>query len=372
MKIFIVDDDPLARLAATEFLHDSEHEIVELASGDAMLAALDQAPDLILLDIEMPGMNGIEACRALRQEGHDVQVIFVSASDDLNTRLTAYDAGGNDYIVKPFAAQELAKKIAIAGRSKQSALAWHDQAAMAQQAAFAAMSTMSEMGAIQDFLCASFSCTSVDELARCIGKTLEQYELHGLVALNFENSKTYFSTRGECTELEVSILEHSRNLERIFQFRDRLVINYPHATLLILNLPLHLPERIGRLRDHLAVLAEGAQARFITLHYEAQRLSQSENLRGIIAELTSTLEEIEQHQKNQRIQLLNINCNQMESLTKAFTHLGLSEAQEEGIAAVIQEGIEQTSRLQDNSLQTAQSLQNVTQKLRALVCPGKK
>ncbi|WP_306602955.1 PleD family two-component system response regulator [Azonexus sp.] len=371
MKIFVVDDDPMARLAATEFLHDTDHEIVELESGEAMLASMEQAPDLILLDIEMPGMNGIAACRAMRQAGHDVQVIFVSASDDLDTRLTAYDAGGNDYIVKPYAAQELARKIEIAGRSKQTALAWHDQAEMAQKAAFAAMSSMAEMGAIQDFLCASFSCATVDELARCIGKTLEQYELQGLVALNFENNKTCFSTRGECTALEISILEHSRNLERIFQFRDRLVINYPYATLLILNLPLHLPERIGRLRDHLAVLAEGAQARFMALHYEAQRLSQAHNLRGIIAELTTTLEDIEQHQKNQRIQVLNINCNQMERLTKAFTHIGLSEAQEEAVASVVQEGIELLSQLQDTGLETGQRLREVTHKLRLLCQDGK-
>lgn len=366
MKIFIVDDDPVGRLAATEFLHASSHEIIELDSGEALLAQLDQAPDLILLDIQMPGMNGIEACQAMHAAGHEVPVIFVSASDDLDTRLAAYDAGGNDYIVKPYAAQELAKKIEITGRRKQTAADWHDQAAMAQQAAFAAMSSMAEMGAIQDFLRASFSCASISELADAIARTLEQYELQGLVALRFGNDKTYFSSRGECTALEISILEHSRNLERIFQFHDRLVVNYPHATLLILNLPLHLPERMGRLRDHLAVLAEGAQARFIALHYEAQRLSQADKLRQIIGEMTTTLEEIEQHQKTHRVQLVNINCDQMQRLAKAFTHLGLSEPQEEGVSAVIQEGMEQISALQNSSLETGQRLREVTQKLRSL------
>ena len=311
-------------------------------------------------------MNGIAACQAIRQAGHDVQVIFVSASDDLDTRLTAYDAGGNDYIVKPYAAQELGKKITLARRSKQTALDWHDQARMAQNAAFSAMSSMAEMGAIQEFLSASFSCRSVKELAQSVGKTLEQYELQGLIALNFENDKTYFSTRGECTALEISILEHSRNLERIFQFRDRLVINYAHVTLLVLNLPLHLPDRIGRLRDHLAVLSEGVQARFLTLHYETQRLSQAHDLRGIIAELTTALEEIEQHQKSQRIQVLNINADQMGLLTKAFTHLALSQSQEEAIANLMQDGIEQIAQLQDTEVETGQRLRDVTHKLRVL------
>ncbi|MBV5333424.1 response regulator, partial [bacterium] len=67
-----------------------------------------------------------------------------------------------------------------------------------------------------------------------------------------------YSSQGKCSPLETSILDHAKGMERIFQFHDRLAINYPGITLLALALPLENPDQVGRLRDHLATLAEGA------------------------------------------------------------------------------------------------------------------
>ncbi|MBV5333423.1 response regulator, partial [bacterium] len=72
-------------------LDDARYSIQEFVDGPSLLAAMSDPPDLILLDIEMPGMNGLSACRALRQQGYDqVQVIFVSGRDDMESRLAAY------------------------------------------------------------------------------------------------------------------------------------------------------------------------------------------------------------------------------------------------------------------------------------------
>ena len=367
MKIFVVDDDPTARMIAADQLDLPCYEVRELDSAEALLAAMHDKPDLILLDIEMKGMDGIAACRALRLAGWEhAQVIFVSAHDDIETRLAAYDAGGNDFIVKPYSGSELAQKARVAEGLLTRSTDLAAQAQYAQSTAFTAMSSMAEMGVLLDFLIASFYCHKADELGSTICDALIQYELQGLVELREEASSHCFSGRGVCTALEVSLLGHARKLDRIFQFSDRIAINYPHVTLLITKLPLSDPDRMGRLRDHLAMLVEGAEARYIAMCNESRRLEQAREVIAAVVDLTATLVEIEGHQENQRVQTLAIANEQMISLTSAFVFLGLGERQEDTLAALTQDGINRISKLQDYSLLMSQSLREVTSRLKHL------
>ena len=365
IKIFLVDDDPPARMIARLLTEHLNVEALEFADGASCLAALGEAPDIVVLDVEMPGMDGIAVCRAIRADGNAAaQIIFASAHDDLETRLAAYDAGGNDYIVKPYAEEELARKIGIASRAVRDARAASGQAQYAQQAAFTAMTSMAEMGVTQDFFRASFNCQTADELGRTICLALEQYGLQGFVELRNDKNSHCRSNRGTCSELEVSLLGHARGLERIFQFRDRLAINYPHVTLFISNLPLADQDRIGRLRDHLTVLAEGVEARFQAMTNEDRRLNQAKTVMAAVANLSATLEDVERHQREHRVQTLAIANEQLQLLTGAFVHLGLSQGQEETLAALTQQGIDRISQLQDYSISISHRLREVTARLK--------
>lgn len=367
LKVFVVDDDPSARMIAQFQIEHLDVDAREFADGATCLAAIGEAPDIVILDIEMPGMDGIAVCRAIRADGNTgAQIIFASSHDDLVTRLAAYDAGGDDYIVKPYAQEELARKIGVAGRALQAARDAQGQAQFAQQAAFTAMSSMAEMGVTQDFLRVSFNCRTPGELGRAICAALEQYGLQGLVELRNGENSLCFSSRGPCSALEISLLGHARGLERIFQFHDRLAINYPHTTLLIPNLPLGDVDRVGRLRDHLAVLAEGAEARFLAMGNESLRLALAQEIVAAVADLTATLEEIERQQEGHRVEVLLIANQQLELLTQSFVHLGLSQGQEEALVALIQEGVNRISNLQDYSVAMGQRLGDVTARLKKL------
>ncbi|MFA6312699.1 MAG: response regulator [Sterolibacterium sp.] len=364
-KIFIVDDDPSARMVATFQMEGSDARIREFGDGDSCLAALDEGPDIVILDIEMPGTDGIAVCRGIRAAGlAETQIIFVSSHNDLETRLTAYDAGGNDYIIKPYDPEELARKIDVAKRAMEATRSGAMQARMAQQAAFAAMSSMGETGVTLEFLRASFACRTADELGLVLCNAIKQYDLKGLVELREGSQSHCYSTHGECTALETSIIAQVRDMDRIFQFRDRLVINYPRATVLIPNLPLDDPDRVGRLRDHLAVLAEGAEARFLVMINESRRIAQAESIIAAVADLTKALNEIEKNQEDQRIQALVIANTHMQALTGAFVHLGLTQGQEESLVALTQEVIDKIAHLQDYGASVSQRLREVTARLR--------
>jgi CheY-like chemotaxis protein len=121
LRLFVVDDEPLSRMSLNFDLADPAYKVTEFDNGEDCLAALDQAPDILLLDVQMPGMDGIAVCRTIRATGNDrVQVIFISGHDDPETRQAAFDAGGNDYLVKPYLPEELDRKLRLAKQALAS------------------------------------------------------------------------------------------------------------------------------------------------------------------------------------------------------------------------------------------------------------
>lgn len=113
-KILVVDDDPDTRLVLRFVLQRGGFEPLEAESGPDMLACVArQRPDLVLLDLMMPGVNGFAACSALRANPptRDLPIIIVTARADEEARALSLSAGANDYITKPVHAQELVARI---------------------------------------------------------------------------------------------------------------------------------------------------------------------------------------------------------------------------------------------------------------------
>ncbi len=107
----MVDDD--ARLAASlkRALAYEGHEVEVADDGpSALVAARDRPPDLVVLDVMLPGVDGVEVCRRLR-EGSDVPILMLTARDAISDRVAGLDAGADDYLVKPFAYDELLARV---------------------------------------------------------------------------------------------------------------------------------------------------------------------------------------------------------------------------------------------------------------------
>lgn len=369
LKIFVVDDDPVARMVASgQLAEEGGYEVLEFDSGTALLAAIDEAPDVILLDVAMPGIDGIDTCRVLRATGNDhAQVLFVSGHDDLEMRMAAYQAGGSDFIVKPYLPEELAQKMRMAERALANRRSLSHQAQYAQQAAFTAMSSLGEMGVVLQFLRTSYACGNPAQLAAALFEALAQYGLQGLLGIRLADGNRCFSSRGECSPLEQSILGHAQGMERIFQLGDRVAINYPAVTLLALDLPVDDPERVGRLRDHLTILMEGAEGRMQAMASEAMRLAQAGGISQAVADLTQALADIDRMQAGSRVQAMEIGSAYLQRLTGAFVHLGLSEDQEAALAGMAQDAYARLDTLMDEGRFIGDLLREVTAHLRRLV-----
>ena len=119
-RILLVDDDPkLVPLLVRGLVHDG-FDVIAVPDGRAALeAARAEHPHLVLLDIAMPGSDGLEVCRAMRLE-HEIPIIMLTARDDVLDKVTALDQGADDYVVKPFAFDELVARIRAVLRRHQA------------------------------------------------------------------------------------------------------------------------------------------------------------------------------------------------------------------------------------------------------------
>ena len=109
--ILIVEDDPHTVELVRLYLNHDGHQVITAATGpDGLCQAQEQQPDLILLDLMLPGLDGIELCRALRAQS-DVPIIMVTARVAEDDRLAGLDLGADDYVTKPFSPKELAARV---------------------------------------------------------------------------------------------------------------------------------------------------------------------------------------------------------------------------------------------------------------------
>ena len=120
-KILVVDDDPQIRRVMRVTLTGQGYEVDDARNGDAALEKLrEQRFDLVLLDMNMPGLGGLEACRAIRSQS-DAAVIMLTVRDSDEDKVAALDAGADDYVTKPYNAPELLARIRAALRRMPSA-----------------------------------------------------------------------------------------------------------------------------------------------------------------------------------------------------------------------------------------------------------
>ncbi|MCW2973951.1 MAG: two component transcriptional regulator, winged helix family, partial [Thermoleophilia bacterium] len=111
-KILIVDDEPAIRTALSRALEIEGYDIDVVPSGEAALSAMERATfDVVLLDVSMPGIDGLEVCRQLREAGDSTPVIVVTARSQVADSVAGLDAGADDYVVKPFSLDELLARL---------------------------------------------------------------------------------------------------------------------------------------------------------------------------------------------------------------------------------------------------------------------
>jgi two-component system response regulator MprA len=107
-SVLVVDDDPPIRRMLERTFAAEGYRVASAADGAGALVAVERAmPDVLVLDVAMPGIDGLAVCRRLRSQGLALPILLLTARDAVPDRVAGLDAGADDYLVKPFAAEEL-------------------------------------------------------------------------------------------------------------------------------------------------------------------------------------------------------------------------------------------------------------------------
>lgn len=355
IRVMLVDDDEYSTAPINLLLQQSV-ETLCVESGEAALAQFDAfRPDVVLLDIDMPGLNGYDTCRRLRARediAADEQpaVIFISSHDTLEDRLQAYDSGGDDFINKPAAPDEVLRKVQALVKMLIHKKRLQSDKQSTHKALIDVLTEYGENARVTHFLRSSLSCITMEELATLVMDILANYGLTAHVQLRPPGECLTFVKEGCSTPLIESVFAHVKNLGRIFQFRRQLIINFTYVSILVRNMPIEDSDRCGSLRDSLAIIAEGcdegAQALIRTAQIE-KRTRQLEATALAVERAIGSLCEQYQQQKQQTILIAQSLNNR---LMQQIFLLGLSEQQEKKIEEVFDSEIDKLLELFDRGL----------------------
>ena len=291
--ILCVDDEPINLSIMEELLQDS-YELNTKDSGQGCLEQVaTQRPDLILLDVNMPDLDGLETCRLLKADPNnaDIPIIFISALASHSELMAGYEAGGEDYITKPFSEEILRKKIdvVLAGQRRRQELKQISEKAVEDLQDN--MSVAEELGVVVRFLTQSQAPVSLDALAHNVFDCLRQMSLDGsLMILSEPENQVWFSDDID-RPMERQILESLHGQDRVVSFGTRLAINADNATLLVRNLPTD-EEKVRRLREHLLILIGGLDARLHGLHSNVAGDEERQSLSQVLGNTRDRLVEL--------------------------------------------------------------------------------
>ncbi|ABL99116.1 response regulator transcription factor [Shewanella amazonensis] len=352
LKVWIVDDDNDYCHLMREVLQE-DYDVRLFLDADSYSKAMVAAkPDIILMDINLPDVSGIELCKSLQTHGIDSAVIFVSGMNTLEERLKAYEAGGVDFIAKPFELKELmAKTNAVANyQHKKRALA--EAESFSRNMAFQSMNESSQYGAVLQFFRQCFLCQDYQALADAFFALMMQLDLKTCLEIRVDETLYFVPEHMAISPIEANIFELLDHQGRLFDFGSRTICNDKHVSFLIKNMPLQDEVLYGRLRDVIAVVVEGLEARIIDIQRQQTLQRVVTDIRRLLAGLSDSIHESDE-------QFCHALSNITTEIRASFHVLDMTEEQESFFTGLVERNLREANSASNSFLRLQTSLKSV-------------
>lgn len=348
--IMVVDDVESNRVLLKMILED-DYNIVECASGQECVDQVAKdVPDIILLDVNMPGMTGYEVCTELRKhkESSTTPIIFVSAMDNVEERLAGFEAGGNEYITKPIDPERVLERVNYFIDHQAETNKAKEDANNAMKVAMEAMTSSSELGQIIEFVKQSQEITTLKGMGEKLCEVAAGFGL-AASAVIYGAPSIYINCSQD--SMEARVLGKFRNSkERIISIGIRTMVCSDSMGVLINNMPVDDESRYGRFKDHLAVLSSICDGRLLTLQSQISMTDQRKDVLGRVIDMTEKqvkqlTSKLSQHDLTVRQVMLDM-ITELEA--KLFS-LGLDEDQEEQLMKLAYNASEKLEGMKDSA-----------------------
>jgi len=369
-KILAVDDEPFNLEIIEEILEELDFELQVAASGPECLNMVEgYMPQVILLDVSMPQMNGYEVCKALKANPNTAHIIvmFVSARGTVEERMEGYSVGAEDYIVKPFGHDELKSKLKNLNQVLVEKQSLEKQVEDATSTAFNAMANSSEMGQIVNYVENIGFINDPQELGKALIDCLQSFDLQSNVEFRENDEISHFALNGVCSPIVVELFEMLKNKGRLHEFSHRILVNYELISLLILNMPDHDPDKHGRIRDHVCFIVSVTEQQLRAIMTKKMLESQQAKLNTVASTVHSKFHGL--------ISLLNDNRQNNEKVFKQLQKeleehiptMGLDEDQEVFIYKKVDETIQKSVAREESVKQVKAVFTEIEQDLSLLL-----
>ena len=364
--IAIVDDAEVQRRILTGLL-GKHYQVASYASGEVFLRE-GTACDLVLLDIDMPGVSGYDVCRHLRMQDatRELPVIFVSGHDTTPERVAAYEAGGDDFIIKPVAPGELLHKVEAVLTHRRTLAKLAQNAASASRAADVAQANVGALETALQFLRRSLDAKGVDAVADLLVDSVRELGLPCAVQIRTPQGIVERNALPSSAPLQTSVMESMRGMGRVFTFGTRGIINHEHVSLLVTDLPSRDPARLERLRGELAMLGEAAAARIESLLATARADGLANSAAQTLGMLEKVLSDAAAHTRAVRRRGQQQTMEMLDMLGRMIEGLDLNDLQRQTLHHTIEDGIEALANLNEEAALADDQFAQVIARLRAM------
>lgn len=364
-RILAVDDDSRNQRIMLD-LFDEEYSVDFAESGDTCLDRIGTVrPDLILLDIMMPGIDGYAVCAKIKADPatRDIPVIFVSGKDSLEDRIKGYEAGADDYFVKPFDHDELILKVKKILQKQAERTQLATQASDATAIAMRTMTEVGNMGVILRFYEASFGAHDEGALIAHLFEATMAFGWNCSAQVRGPSVTLDATDSGVMSPLEQSLLMRAAGRGRFVDFKQRSIINFDHISLLVKNMPIEDESRYGMARDHVCLLLNGAEARIRGLEIEAERSRRQHQLRSTIEATSQVMEELRTRYHQMRVEGAAIVEDMADEINQLVLGLGLTAKQENSLESIADRGVVRTTELFNRGIGIDESFAKIATQL---------
>jgi len=356
VTILVVDDQDFMRHLISATLED-DFKTMTAESGADCLAQIDACstdsshgdstssatlPDLILLDVNMPEMDGYELCRKLRDNSvtATTPIIFVSAAITDEDRIAAFEVGGDDYVTKPVDEEVLISRIHLHLRRRLKNKALELQAKESMSMAMEAMTFSGELGMLLQLMKESAEILDFETLMQKVDDVNQRFGLSCNYMICDEGDSReqcqFFNCNADSVGAQV--LYKCRDTKKIFDFGQRTVFSEERVSILVKNMPLGDEKTYGRLKDHLAILCAIADQHVRTLQVTGKLEQQRHKMLGeLIIVCEKNLQKIHDKAVHHGDQVQAIMQSLLQNLEERLMTLGLEEDQEQTLISLASE-----------------------------------
>lgn len=352
--VLIVDDSPIDISFLVSGLTDNFAIIVANNGQMALELAQERQPDAILMDVSMPGLDGYECCRQLKQmeSTQHIEVIFVSAHSSVEEKIKGYDAGGSDYVGKPVIPDELQQKVRVAVEHKRQ----REHYIQAHQPT-EWLSTTEEQSILVNYLKSASRTGSASELGDYLLSAIKSLRLSACCYINFSKGEIVRAT-DRVTPLETDLLAQIIGSHRVLEDEGRLMIACDQVAVLIRDIP-EDREIAQRFRNHLETLI-GETGHFL------QQIEHHTELAGLMSNMQNALLDVNTEQERIEKQGQDLFDHLLSDIHTAFDDWGLMESQEKQLLSLIHQSMSNMQQCYESGTNKDEALRPVLDRLIAM------